>query len=90
MDRILFGDNQFFGINHMSEEKARAQAIRFCDIQEIINLLDVAYDGGIHVFMCTTHERIAEICAHVRSHRSDIRSWNSIRACRTPTNTQMP
>jgi hypothetical protein len=68
MDRILFGDNQFFGINHMSEEKARAQAIRFCDIQEVINLLDVAYDGGIHVFMCTTHDRIAEICAHVRSH----------------------
>lgn len=68
MDRILFGDNQFFGINHMSEEKARAQAIRFADIQEIINLLDVAYDSGIHVFMCTTHDRIAEVCAHVRSH----------------------
>ncbi len=25
MDRLLFGDNQFFGVNHMSEEKARAQ-----------------------------------------------------------------
>jgi hypothetical protein len=24
IDRILFGDNQFFGVNHMSEEKARA------------------------------------------------------------------
>ena len=69
MDRILFGDNQFFGINHMSEEKARAQAIRFADIQEVINLLDVAYDSGIHAFMCTTHDRIAELCAHVRSHR---------------------
>ena len=69
MDRILFGDNQFFGINHMSEEKARAQAIRFGDIQEIINLLDIAYDSGIHVFMCTTHDRIAELCAHFRSNR---------------------
>ena len=68
MDRILFGDNQFFGINHMSEEKARAQAIRFADIQEIIDLLDAAYDSGIHVFMCTTHDRIAEVCAHVRLH----------------------
>jgi hypothetical protein len=68
MDRILFGDNQFFGINHMSEEKARAQAIRFADIRKIIDLLDVAYDSGIHVFMCTTHDRIAELCAHVRSH----------------------
>lgn len=23
IDRIIFGDNQFFGINHMSEEKAQ-------------------------------------------------------------------
>jgi hypothetical protein len=68
MDRILFGDNQFFGINHMSEEKARAQAMRFGDIREIIDLLDAAYDSGIHVFMCTTHDRISEICAHVRLH----------------------
>lgn len=68
MQRILFGDNQFFGINHMSEEKARAQAIRFGDIREIIDLLDAAYDSGIHVFMCTTHDRISEICAHVRLH----------------------
>ncbi|WP_197959597.1 hypothetical protein [Bradyrhizobium agreste] len=68
MDRILFGDNQFFGINHMSEEKARAQAMRFGDLREIIDLLDAAYDSGIHVFMCTTHDRISEICAHVRLH----------------------
>jgi hypothetical protein len=68
MDRILFGDNQFFGINHMSEEKARSQAMRFGDLREIIDLLDAAYDTGIHVFMCTTHDRVAEICAHVRLH----------------------
>jgi hypothetical protein len=31
-------------------------------------LLDAAYDSGIHVFMCTTHDRVGEICAHVRLH----------------------
>jgi hypothetical protein len=67
MNRILFGDNQFFGINHMSAEKARAQAIRFRDIRAIIDVLDAAYDAGIHVFMCTTHGRVAEICQHIRS-----------------------
>ena len=36
LDRLLFGDNQFFGINHMSEEKARAQAMRFQDTAAII------------------------------------------------------
>jgi hypothetical protein len=68
MERILFGDNQFFGINHMSEEKARAQALRFQDVRAIIEVLDSAYAEGIRVFMCTTHERIADICAHVRAH----------------------
>ncbi|MBR0830164.1 hypothetical protein JQ596_32010 [Bradyrhizobium manausense] len=52
----------------MSEEKARSQAMRFGDLREIIDLLDAAYDAGIHVFMCTTHDRIGEICAHVRLH----------------------
>ena len=36
MDRILFGDNQFFGVNHMSEEKARAQAMMFRDSRAIM------------------------------------------------------
>ena len=67
MDRLLFGDNQFFGVNHMSEEKARAQAMRFQDNKAIIDVLDIAYDEGIRTFMCTTHDRIAEICSHVRA-----------------------
>lgn len=66
MARVLFGDNQFFGINHMSEEKARAQSVRFQNDASIIEVLDIAYDAGIHVFMCTTHERVAAICDHVR------------------------
>lgn len=70
MDRLLFGDNQFFGINHMSEEKARAQAMRFQDPSEIINVLDAAYDEGIRTFMCTTHDRVALVCDHVRANPS--------------------
>ncbi len=67
MERILFGDNQFFGVNHMSEEKARAQSIKFQDVGAIVDVLDAAYDEGIRVFMCTTHERIRDICDHVRN-----------------------
>ncbi|MEI6644130.1 MAG: hypothetical protein WCL10_19085 [Novosphingobium sp.] len=67
MERILFGDNQFFGVNHMSEEKARAQGMRFQDIKEIIRTIDHAYDAGIRVFMCTTHGRVGEVCDHFRA-----------------------
>lgn len=69
MDRLLFGDNQFFGINHMSEEKARTQALRFQDIEAVIEVLDAAYDEGIRTFMCTTHERIGLVCDHVRANQ---------------------
>ena len=68
MDRLLFGDNQFFGVNHMSEEKARAQQMRFQNIDAIMNVLDIAYDEGLTTFMCTTHDRIGEICDIVRAH----------------------
>jgi hypothetical protein len=67
MDRVLFGDNQFFGVNHMSEEKARAQSMRFQDLQAIIDVLDAAYQEGIRTFMCTSHDRVAQICDHFRA-----------------------
>jgi len=75
MDRILFGDNQFFGVNHMSEEKARAQAMRFQDTAAVIDVLNDAYAEGIRTFMCTTHERIAEVCEHVRAHPGKYREF---------------
>jgi hypothetical protein len=67
MERILFGDNQFFGVNHMSEEKARAQAMQFKDTAAIMRVLDHAYDAGIKVFMCTTHDRVGEVADIVRA-----------------------
>jgi hypothetical protein len=65
IDRILFGDNQFFGVNHMSEEKARAQQMRFRDTEAIISVLDRAYERGIRSFMCTTHDEIGKIADYV-------------------------
>ena len=67
MDKLLFGDNQFFGVNHMSEEKARAQSIRFQEVPAIIEVLDAAYDEGVKTFMCTTHDKIAAVADHMRA-----------------------
>ena len=66
MKKAIFGDNQFFGVNHSSDEKSRAQAIRFKDNKAILDVLDIAIEEGIDTFMCTTHDRIAEICKVIR------------------------
>jgi len=67
MDKVLFGDNQFFAVSHMSDEKSRQQAVRFKEDSSIIRVLDQARETGINTFMCTTHDRIASICDYMRS-----------------------
>jgi hypothetical protein len=66
MEKVILGDNQFFAVSHLSDEKSRAQSIRFKDDQSIIKVLDQSIESGIKTFMCTTHDRIANICDHIR------------------------
>jgi hypothetical protein len=67
MDKVLFGDNQFFAVSHMSDEKSRQQAVRFKEDSSIIRVLDQARETGINTFMCTTHDRITNICDYIRA-----------------------
>jgi hypothetical protein len=76
VERILFGDNQFFGINHFSEEKARQQAIKFQDVSAILEVLQSALNAGITGFMCTTHDTVGQITDEVRAHPE---KWNGFR-----------
>lgn len=75
MERILFGDNQFFAVNHISDEKSMAQSIRFKEDSAIIRTLDHAMEAGIQTFMCTTHDRIANICEVIRQHPDKYRDF---------------
>ena len=76
MDKVLFGDNQFFAVNHASDEKARAQSIQFKEDAAIIRVIDQAIDLGINTFMCTTHDRIANVCDHMRANPERYKNFN--------------
>ncbi len=75
MDRILFGDNQFFAVSHLSEQKSREQSVRFRETTAIIQVLENAHKLGLNTFMCTTHDRIAEVADHVRSHKEQFKDF---------------
>jgi len=70
IDRIIFGDNQFFGINHMSQEKAQQLTEKFFDIRNIYRVYDMALEAGIGAVMLNSHERAKEICGHFRDNES--------------------
>ncbi len=75
MERILFGDNQFFAVNHISDEKSMAQSMKFKEDAAIIKTLDIAREAGVETFMCTTHDRIANICEHIRNNPEKYRDF---------------
>ena len=76
MDKALFGDNQFFAVNHLSDEKSRQQSIQFRENTAILKVLDSAMDIGINTFMCTTHDGIANICEHMRNNPERYGNFN--------------
>jgi hypothetical protein len=43
--------------------------MRFQKLDSILAVLDAAYGEGVRTFMCTTHERISEVCDYFRANR---------------------
>ena len=76
IDKIIFGDNQFFGINHMSQEKAQSLSEKFFKINEIIKIYDMAIDYGINGFMLNSNDRAKKICDYFILNQSKIKRLN--------------
>ena len=66
MNRIIFGDNPFFGVNHISDERSISQSIRFSKDEAIVATIRSVMNEGINVFMCTTHDRMIGIVEQMK------------------------
>jgi len=89
MERILFGDNQFFAVNHISDEKSRALSIKFKNDDAIIKTLNYAIDEGVNTFMCTTHDRISNVCDVIRAKPNKYKDYK-LYPCLMLISMQMP
>ena len=67
MDKIIFGDNQFFGVNHMSEQTAIKQAQRYKNSEDIFKTLEYVNEIGIKSFMFTTHNQLEPVIEMIRN-----------------------
>jgi hypothetical protein len=66
IDSILLGDNQFFGVNHMSHDKGQKTYQKFKDINEIKKIFYAAMDNGVTGCFFSTHPAIYQITDMVR------------------------
>jgi len=67
IDSIILGDNQFFGVNHMSQDKGKETYERFKDVSEIRKTLYYALDNGVKGVMFSTHPAIYQITDMMRA-----------------------
>lgn len=70
IDKIVFGDNQFFGINHMSQDKAQQLSEKFHDLKSIIRVYEYAFESGINALMLNSNDRAKEITDYFRNNKS--------------------
>jgi hypothetical protein len=66
LDQIIFGDNQFFGINHMSQDKALELSEKFKNLEKIIEVYDIAYNLGLKSFMLNSNDKAKDICNYFK------------------------
>lgn len=70
IDTIVFGDNQFFGINHRSQEKAEELSQYFSQLNNILKVYDDAIDCGVGAIMLNSNQKAAEITDYFRENKS--------------------
>ncbi len=76
IDKIIFGDNQFFGINHMSQEKAQQLAEKFYKIENIFQVYNYAIDAGVKGIMLNSNERAKDIVKYFKDNQSKYNDLN--------------
>ena len=64
-DPIIFGHNQFFGINHLSAARGAETEEYFQDPKKIVDLIAFAYNLGARGLMLSTHEKAVTIAAEI-------------------------
>ena len=70
IDNIVFGDNQFFGINHRSQEKAEELSQYFSHLDNILRVYDDAIDCGVSAIMLNSNQKAQEITDYFRENKS--------------------
>lgn len=76
IDKVVLGDNQFFGINHMSQDKAQQLAEKFHDLKNIIKVYEYAFESGINSIMLNSNERAKDICDYFRANKEKYQNVN--------------
>jgi len=58
---LLLGDNPFFGIDHLSQERARKRLESFNGLDKIIEIMEFVLSLGVKGFVVSTHPQLKQL-----------------------------
>ncbi|SFM56385.1 hypothetical protein [Methanolobus profundi] len=76
IDPIILGHNQFIGVDHFSQERARSRTDYFNDSDRILNVIRDFYDLGGTGIMLSTHPKTKYILDAIRSDSTLAKNMN--------------
>ena len=66
LDPIVLGHNNFFGVDHLSQERGAARSAQFERIDAILHMIRASMDFGVKAVMMSTHPRATLVADAVR------------------------
>ena len=67
MESILLGDNPFFGVDHLSHERAREKANISQDFTNALEVIRYCFNAGATGMVVSTHPRLKELIGMIKS-----------------------
>jgi len=64
---VILGHNQFFGISHLSSQRAAEREQKFRQPGQVVDIIRAAQEHGASGLMLSTHERVRAIADRIRS-----------------------
>lgn len=65
--RILLGDNPFFGIDHLSQERARDRLRILTSFEKITEVMEHVVELGVNGFVVSTHPNLRSLIMHMKN-----------------------
>jgi len=66
-DSILLGDNSFYGVDHLSHERARKRAAKIQNVENIVEVIKCSLEMGINGMVVANRPRLREWVKRLRN-----------------------
>ena len=67
IESVLLGDNPLFGVDHLSQERAREKASKSQDFGNASEVIKLSLNSGAEGMVISTHPRVRELMTYLRT-----------------------